>query len=297
MTPSSLAVPSSGRISILDFSGKANLSNLFGNLSAAAITSCRALYSFKLQNSSYTGPVVKLRRGSDNSLQSFYANTSGVLGTSTNGTGTPLSTWLNGTTGYIDTWYDQSGKGNNVTQPTTGAQPSLIVSGMDICVYLTSNKHLLGGNVFSTSTVTNMHFGFVSKEIARVDNYLIGLNGNAAAGFDRCSVHAPWSDGTWYFDCGANYTTTDRSAGATTTVGQKAVFSGFKSSVDGKSGFRVNGGARYTSAGSTPATVSNGIILNMRYTDVQPNHYLYSVVIFDKSLKGSTDETKMEEFL
>lgn len=298
LTPAGVAIPNTGRISLQDFMGKSNTSNSFGTLSTTAKTACRALYSFKLLNSSYTGPVVKLRRGSDNVLQSFYANTAGALTTSA-GTGTLLSTWLNGTTGYVEAWYDQSGKGNNVSQPTTSNQPALSVSGTEVCIHLTGNKYLSGGNVFSTSSITNMHMVFVSKEITRVDNYLLGLNGSAADGLDRCSVHAPWSNGTWYFDCGSDYTT-NRSAGTSiTSVGQKVVFSGYKSSAIGSSGFRINGGTRFPSLASTPATVSNGIILNMRYHDVttQPNHHLYSVAVFDISLKDSVDETKMEAIL
>jgi hypothetical protein len=62
---------------------------------------------------------------------SFYSTPKGTLTSEINGTGTPISTFLNGTTGYIDTWYDQSGKGNHATQTTFSSQPVFNVSNID----------------------------------------------------------------------------------------------------------------------------------------------------------------------
>jgi hypothetical protein len=40
-------------------------------------------------------------------------------------TGQTLASWLGGATGYVATWYDQSGKGNHVSQSITGNQPTI----------------------------------------------------------------------------------------------------------------------------------------------------------------------------
>jgi hypothetical protein len=95
-------------------------------LSTAARNSCRALYSLKLMNSSYTGPVLNIRRSSDNTNSDFYSDLYGKLNTLANGYGTNLTTWLNGSTAFVQTWYDQSGNGRHATTNSTSIQPTLI---------------------------------------------------------------------------------------------------------------------------------------------------------------------------
>ena len=52
----------------------------------------------------------------------FYADTQGNLLTAPV-VGQALADWLGGATGYVTTWYDQSGAGNHATQATTANQP------------------------------------------------------------------------------------------------------------------------------------------------------------------------------
>ena len=66
--------------------------------------------------SSYSGALVRVRRGSDDAEQDF----SDV---------SQVAAWLGAATGYVRTLYDQSGAGNNATQTTTGEQPTIITSG------------------------------------------------------------------------------------------------------------------------------------------------------------------------
>jgi hypothetical protein len=56
------------------------------------------------------------------STQDFYADRLGNLLTAPV-TGQSLANWLGGATGYVTTWYDQSGSGNHATQATTANQP------------------------------------------------------------------------------------------------------------------------------------------------------------------------------
>ena len=54
--------------------------------------------------------------------QDFYADRLGNLLTAPV-TGQTLANWLGGSTGFVSTWYDQSGIGNHATQATTANQP------------------------------------------------------------------------------------------------------------------------------------------------------------------------------
>lgn len=114
-----------GNISVntnLNISGSLNTSGFIPPLSNISNYNCSGAFGLNLLNSSYTGPTLKIRRSSDNTLSDFTANINGVL---TNTSGTLYSSWIGASSGYIDTWYDQSGSGNHATQSTTSYQPIL----------------------------------------------------------------------------------------------------------------------------------------------------------------------------
>lgn len=92
-------------------------------LDIVSTTTCYGAFAPYRVSSSYTGPMLTIRRDSDNTTADFYADSSGVLGTALNGTGTLLEAWLGSATGYVTKWWDQSGKGNHATQTTTTQQP------------------------------------------------------------------------------------------------------------------------------------------------------------------------------
>jgi len=95
----------------------------YGGQLASAPTGCQAFYACNWVNNVYTGPIVKIRRSSDSTTQNFYIDSMGkIVTTQAKQQGTSLSSWLNGATAYVTTWYDQSGLGNHATQTLTGNQ-------------------------------------------------------------------------------------------------------------------------------------------------------------------------------
>jgi len=65
--------------------------------------------------------VVRVRRGNDNSEADF---------TATEVSDGTLAAWVGaGNDGFVRTWYDQSGNGNNAGQSTTSLQPQIVSSG------------------------------------------------------------------------------------------------------------------------------------------------------------------------
>jgi hypothetical protein len=77
-------------------------------------------YSLRSLSIYYTGPVVRVRRSSDNAEQDFTATQV------SNGT---LTTFCGVGNGFVQTWYDQSGNGRNAVQSTQAAQPQIVSSG------------------------------------------------------------------------------------------------------------------------------------------------------------------------
>jgi len=80
-----------------------------------------AAYSLRLLNNAYTGNAIRVRRSSDNAEQDI-GFSSGVLNTSA------LTTFCGSDSGFVTTWYDQSGNSNNATQTTAANQPLIISS-------------------------------------------------------------------------------------------------------------------------------------------------------------------------
>lgn len=78
-------------------------------------------FSLRYVTDSYSGDVVLVRRGGDNSEQAFNPAeiSSGALVTFCNG---------GDGNGYVKTWYDQTGTGN-VTNTVTGQQPQIVSGG------------------------------------------------------------------------------------------------------------------------------------------------------------------------
>jgi hypothetical protein len=79
-----------------------------------------AAYSLRRISSSYSGPVVRVRRSSDSEEADFTADE--VAGS--------LATWVGaGNDGLVRTWYDQSGNGNDAGQSVAASQPKIVISG------------------------------------------------------------------------------------------------------------------------------------------------------------------------
>jgi hypothetical protein len=253
-------------------------------LDQVTATTCVAAYAMKRLYTSYTGPVARFIRANDNNQTDFYSDGTLNLTTGSNGTGTTFSSWVNGTTANIVTWYDQTGRGRhvNVSTPT---RPAIITSDSN-AIHLTGSTLMAASNLFDTSTVSTMHMISTTREIARVTNTLINLNG-PTDDINRCSVHAPWTDGAWYWDpMGGTNDNRAISAVNITAVNAKAVFSGYKG------GFRVNGGTTYTSIQNTANSVAGGLRMGA-YGSSTANHYIYNLVVFNNRL-STADETFLE---
>jgi hypothetical protein len=90
--------------------------------------SAAAAYSLRKLRSAYTGSAIRVRRSSDNAEQNIgFSSTFGLDTTS-------LTSFCTGTNGFVTTWYDQSGNGNNAVQTTAANQPQIVSSGSVINV-------------------------------------------------------------------------------------------------------------------------------------------------------------------
>lgn len=154
-------------------------------------------YSMRILKSDYEGPLVRLRRDSDNLEQDFYCNALDKVNVAS------IDTWRGGANVYVVIWYDQSGQNRNafqtirnrqpqfITDPSTpyfvgdGSNDSLLVQGtIDDVVENGKNATITG--VYFASNRADFAFGAV----------------NISNSSDRWITHFNWSDRHAYFDPG-----------------------------------------------------------------------------------------------
>lgn len=91
-------------------------------------------YSTRKLRGSYAGAAIKVRRSSDNTTQDIGFDGSGNLDSVS-----LLAFVGGGGSGFVDTWYDQSGNAKHLTQAVTGSQPRIVNAGV-VDTFATSGK-------------------------------------------------------------------------------------------------------------------------------------------------------------
>jgi hypothetical protein len=273
-----LSVPEIARVEQY-LSSKYNLPIASRTILGITSANILAIYSVRHLNLRYSGPIIRFQRSSDNAISDFYADIYGNLSQRYAGQGTSLSTWQGSSTLTVLTWYDQSGNSKNLT--TTGAS---FVGG----IQATTNG-ISGPNVFSSSSVTDMHV-VISYAITQLVSVATARFSTSNANSPRFAMHLPWSANNIYYFDGGDISSQRCSGPGPTALNSRNVISAYKKT-GAVNGFRVNQSTRFTSSGiSTPASVD---IFNFNVGD--PNIY-YDVVICDAQL-SNTDEVIIETIL
>jgi hypothetical protein len=135
--------------------------SLFSKLSSSAVSSAISAFSLRAVNGE-TALAVNVRNGTTSATQDFYADRLGNLLTAPV-TGQSLSSWLGGATGYVATWYDQSGAGNHATQTTPASQPRIQkgTKGPGYMVLFTGSQYLTG---FTSDKLNNTNYTVCMNE-------------------------------------------------------------------------------------------------------------------------------------
>jgi hypothetical protein len=100
------------------------LSPSFGSAASSSILDRLAAYSLRKPRNAYTGNAIRVRRSSDNAEADIGFTTIGDLDTAA------LLTFVGSGSGFVTTWYDQSGNNRNATQTTAANQPRIVNSGV-----------------------------------------------------------------------------------------------------------------------------------------------------------------------
>jgi hypothetical protein len=128
------------------FGGGGGFSGLLDEYSGAA-----AAYSLRQLSSTYSGDAIRVRRLSDNT-ETNIGFVDNELDTTT------LSTFCSGTNGFVTTWYDQSGNGNDATQTTASNQPKIYDSSSGVIEENGKAAVLFNTNILQSSSLFQCNY-------------------------------------------------------------------------------------------------------------------------------------------
>jgi hypothetical protein len=165
----------------------ANYRPLFTGIVLDDYPNAAAAYSLRKLRTAYTGSAIRVRRSNDNTEQNIGFTSGGDLDTAS------LKTFVGANSGFVTTWYDQSGNARNATQTTAANQPRLVNAGTverrngDVAIFYDgSNDNLVSSYSFSSSI---SFFGVVNVNGTAASNR-IGLFHNSSFAFGVQSSNA-----------------------------------------------------------------------------------------------------------
>ena len=192
-----------------------------------------AAYSLRRVNSRYTGPLIRVRRDSTGQAEQDIGSIGEALDT------VALKAFVRNNSGFVTTWYDQSGNARNATQTTAAAQPRIVSAG--VVDYLNGKPTMFfdGSNDF-LGTATASNWTFLHYTLTASTNFTVARAGVVT---DPEAVYCIWGTAGSGFYNGAFLNHDTRSSISLDRVLRNSVFNGSGTPI----AFNIQ------SAGSTPA--------------------------------------------
>jgi hypothetical protein len=149
-----------------------------------------ALYGMKRFLASYTGSLIRIRRSSDDAeLDIGYDAVTGLLDTAA------AAAHIGGGSGFVVTWYDQSGNTRNATQATAANQPP----------YAASAVNSLPSAYFSDAGHYRLTIGNIGAAFSSAASMIAAYNLNDVGGYNTVVFRTKANDSYWRHVGGAGY--------------------------------------------------------------------------------------------
>jgi hypothetical protein len=217
-----------------------------------------AAYSLRRLSANYTGPVVRVRRSSDNTEQDF---------TATQVTDGTLTTFCGAGNGFVRTWYDQSGNAQNLGQSTTANQPQIVAAGSLIVKgtrpsldFDGSNDRLINSVISLSQPVTHVVVGSRDVDLGTGDVFFDSFNNVQHVFYNKGTIETPnqeWTISASGTPLSTAYATTTNLFLASTVLSSAL------------SNLRINGAQR-TAAGTSGANGLSGLSVGDLRGDPNP---------------------------
>ena len=172
-----------------------------------------AAYSLRKLSTSYSGSAIRIREDGGGSQTDIGFDSNGDLDTNA------IAAWCGPNNGFVVTWYDQSGNGNDISQTAVGNQPEIYdgsnvyrSNGKPSVAFDQSTLPYLFTSVFTTSTTASV--AIVCQHA--VDATTRGIYENGSSNGHSLSVIATTDYYNWSYQGVANYSASAGSAVANT---------------------------------------------------------------------------------
>jgi hypothetical protein len=254
-----------------------------------------AAYSLRKLRTAYTGNAIRVRRLSDNAEQDI-GFVDGELDT------VALLLFCGVGNGFVTTWYDQSGNGNNATQATAVNQPLVVMSGVvqiqnsSNCINFTASNlnflsltNYLSGSAGSRFAISKLKQRPISQGTAGMPLDEIGTSNNSSYYTNTTGPLADDFASTTRKDPAGNITTpilTSKHIYTTISIPNK-----FTNWVNDNQIFdTITNTVGYKSIGGTPR-IGSGLGFVTSYID----GYLFEIIVYtsDQSLNRSAINTNI----
>ncbi len=251
-----------------------------------------AAYSVRRLRSAYSGPLIRVRRSSDNTEMDINALGTGCGDLDT----TALLAFVGGGNGYIRTWYDQSGNALDITQTTNGNQPRIVNSGTVDTISggrpgvrwlgTPGAQSLSAAAPFPSSGELTVNM--VHQEVVRKNSWawILALDSDPGG---RISTHMAWGNGNIYWDIGGCCGSPNRmNTTMPVSVGSANVFSFVSSASASTRAIYANGSSFLT---GTPVTSTVSRVLLGSNGSVAMNGFFSEFLVFPDLLTSGERRT------
>jgi hypothetical protein len=152
--------------SLSSFTNPTDTGKLLDSYSGASVA-----YSLRKLSATYSGSAIRVRRSGDNSEQNIGFDAGGNLDT------TGLLSFVGSGSGFVTTWYDQSGNGNHAFQTSASVQPQIVSNGSLI---LRNSKPYIEATSSRYFQFTNELYNAAGSEYSLWMTYVKDTGGNQA---------------------------------------------------------------------------------------------------------------------
>lgn len=141
------------------------------------VTGAAAAYGLRKLRSAYTGSAIRVRRSSDSTEQDIGFTPGGDLDI------TALLDFVGTGSGYVKTWYDQSGNSKDASQSTTTLQPRIVNAGsLDTLSSGLPTVSFNGGQYLYNASISGTISG------SKVTAFMVGQSNNSSSNNGRFVV-------------------------------------------------------------------------------------------------------------
>ena len=201
-----------------------------------SLPSAAAAYSVRRLRAAYAGPLLRVRRSTDNVQQNIGFTIGGNLDRAA------LASFCGTASCYVTTWFEQSGNGGNLGRSNTGNQPRLVNAGSLELLGTRPALRFYGGQSLVAGifppNANELTFSLTAVERNRNNHFMWRLLAGTSV---VVRAFMPWGDGRLVFDVGGSSGSFHLEKIWTVPIGTPAVVSFQNSASAGTRSVFVNG--------------------------------------------------------